>query len=140
MDLLMKKLILLRNGHIRIFRCKARNFSTQPRKLHQHYAVQIRRCNERFLNLNYITTFDVIRRFFCNTKANFNASNGEPLPDAVRAFQEYLRGELNSAKLKLERVKKWAIEKDEYVKLHIEDINGSEIKFVLDRVIFANLK
>ena len=139
----MDLLKIFRN--IRIFRCKTRSFSTRPQKSHQNYAIQDRRgvnfcCNEQLLNLNSITTFDVIRRFFCNTKENFNASNGEPLPDAVRTFQEYLRGELNSAKLKLERVKKWAIEKDEYVKLHIEDINGSEIKFVLDRVIFANLK
>ena len=89
MDLLMKELILLRNGHIRIFRCKTRSLSTRPRKLHQNYTVEIRReeisrCNKRFLNLNCIATFDVIRRFLCNAKTNFNAPNGEPLTASRR--------------------------------------------------------
>ena len=144
MDLLKKELILLRNGHIRIFRCKARNLSTRPRKLHQNYAVQDQRkvsfyCNERFRNLNCINTFDVIRRFLCNTKTNFDASNGEPLPCAVRTFQECLRDEMNLVKLKLEQVKKWAIEKDGCLRLRIEDINGNRIKFVLNQVILQIL-
>ena len=143
MDLLKKELILLRNGYIRIFRCKTRSFST--RKLLQNYTVQDRRgvnfCrNEQLLNLKYITTFDVIRRFLCNTKTNFDASNDESLPGAVKTFQEYLQRELDAMKLRLEQVKKWAIEKDGYVRLRIEDIDGDKIKFVLDRVIFANLK
>ena len=141
MDLLKKELIFLRNGHIRIFRCKTRSLSTRP----PNYAVQIRRgvnfcCNEQLLNFNYKITFDVIRRFLCNTKTNFNASNDEPLTDAVNTFQKYLRSELDATKLRLEQVKKWAIEKDGYVRLRIEDIDGDKIKFVLDRVIFANLK
>ena len=146
MDLLMKELILLRNGQIRIFRCKARSFSTQSRKLDQNYTVkiwreEICRCNKRFRNFNCITTFDVIRRFICNTEAtNFDASNGEPLPGAVKTFQEYLRSELDAAKIKHEQLKKWAIEKDEYVKLRIENINGSQINFVLTRVIFEDYK
>ena len=141
MDLL--KLFLFRNRHIRIFRCKTRLLSTRPRKLYQNYAVQDRRgvnfyCNKRFLNLNYITAFDVIRRFLCNTKTNVNASNGEPLPGAVKIFQEYLQDELDAVKLRQEQVKKWAIKKDGYVKLRIEDINANEIKFVLNQVIFEN--
>ena len=111
MDLLKKELILLRNGYIRIFRCKTRSFST--RKLLQNYTVQDRRgvnfCrNEQLLNLKYITTFDVIRRFLCNTKTNFDASNDESLPGAVKTFQEYLQRELDAMKLRLEQVKKWA--------------------------------
>ena len=137
MDLLKKELIFLRNGHI----CKTRSLSTRP----LNYAVQSRRgvnfcCNEQLLNFNYKITFDVIRRFLCNTKTNFNASNDEPLTDAVNTFQKYLRSELDATKLRLEQVKKWAIEKDGYVRLRIEDIDGDKIKFVLDRVIFANLK
>ena len=137
MDLLKKELILLRNGYIRIFRCKTRSLSTRP----PNYAVQIRRgvnfcCNEQLLNFNYKITFDVIRRFLCNTKTNFNVSKGELLPGAVKIFQEYLQRELDAMKLRLEQVKKWAIEKDGYVKLFIEDINGNQIKFVLNRVIF----
>ena len=143
MDLLMKEVILLRSGHIRIFRCKARSISTRPRKLRQNYAIRNRRgvnfcCNERFLNLNYKITFGVIRRFLCNTETNFNASNGEPLPGAVKTFQEYLRGEMSAVKQKLGQVKKWAIEKDGYVRLRIEDIYGDKIKFVLNQVIFEN--
>ena len=145
MDLVKKELILLRSRHIRIFWCKANNLLTGPRKLHQNYTVKIRRreiscINERLLNLNCITTLDVIRHFICNTEANFDASNGEPLPGAVKAFREYLQGELDAAKKNLEQVKKWAIKKDGYVKLRIEDINGSQINFVLTRVIFENFK
>ena len=142
MDLLKKELILLRSGHIRIFRCKANNLSTRPRKLHQNYIVQdrrkeISRCNERFLNLSYFTTFDVIRRFLCNAKTNLNASNGEPL---VKTFEEYLQGELDAVEKNLKQVKKWAIGKDGYVKLRIGKINGNIINFVLTRVIFENFK
>ena len=145
MNLLKKELISLRNSNIRIFRCNSRILHTLPRKLHQNYTVQSRRgvhfcCNERLLHLNCRTTFDVIRHFLCNTKTNFNAPNGEPLPDAVKTFQEYLRGELDAVKLRFEQVKRWAIEKDGYVKLRVDDICGSQIKFVLDRVIFENFK
>ena len=141
MDLLKKELIFLRNGHIRIFRCKTRSLSTRP----LNYAVQSRRgvnfcCNEQLLSFNYKISFDVIRCFLCNTKANFNVSKGELLPGAVKTFQEYLRSELDAAKLKLEQVKKWAIEKDGYVKLRIKDIDGDQIKFVLNRVIFENFQ
>ena len=140
MDLLKKEFILVWNGYLRIFRCNARSLSTRPRELHQNYTVQIRReqisrCNERFLNLNSITTFDVIRRFLCNTKTNFNASNDEPSHVAVKIFQEYLRSELDVVKLKLEQIRNHAVEKDGYVKLHIELISGNTIKFWLKHVI-----
>ena len=139
----MDLLKIFRN--IRIFRCKTRSLSTRPRKFYQNYSIQDRRgvhfcCNERLLNFNYIATFDFIRRFICNTKTNLNAPNGEPLPGAVKTFQEYLRSELDAAKLKLEQIKKWAIEKDGYVKLRIKDIDGDQIKFVLNRVIFEYFK
>ena len=139
----MDLLKIFRN--IRIFRCKTRSLSTRPIKLHQNYAIKDRRgvhfcCNERFLNLNCITTFDVIRRFLCNTKTNLNAPNGKPLPGAVKTFQKYLQSELYALKKNLGQVKKWAIEKDGYVKLRIEDIKGEKIKFVLTRVIFENFK
>ena len=134
----MDLLKIFRN--FRIFRCKTRSLSTRPQKFYQNYSIQDRRevnfcCNERILNLNYITAFDVIRRFLCNTKTNFNYSNGEPLPGSVKTFQKYLQGELEAVKKNLEQVKKWAIEKDGYVKLRIKDIDGDQIKFVLNQVI-----
>ena len=136
MDLLKKEFILLWGGYLRIFRCNARSLSTRP----PNYAVQSRRgvnfcCNEQLLNFNYKITFDVIRRFLCNTKTNFNASIDEPSHVAVKTFQEYLRSELDVVKLKLEQIRNHAVEKDGYVKLHIELISGNTIKFWLKHVI-----
>ena len=135
----MKEFVLLRNGHIRIriFRCKARSFSTRPLKLRLNNVFQIRSapifyCNERFLNLKY--TFRVTRSFLCTTQTNFGASNGEPLPEAVKNFQDYLQNAKDAVKLKLQQTRNRAIEKDGYIKLRIEEISGNEIHFCLNRV------
>ena len=60
----------------------------------------------------------------------------EPIPGEVQVFQKYLKGELDATKQKLDQAKNWAIEKDGYIKLCIEDINCNQVKFDLKKVIY----
>ena len=131
MVLTIDNFILLRYGRRRIFHFKERSLSTCPLKLFHKGAIF---CNGRVLNLDFYNSGGITRRFLYNTQINLDSSNVEPISAEVQAFQEYLKCELDAMKQKLERTKKWAIEKDGYMKLRIDDINGSQIRFPLKDV------
>ena len=145
MVLKTNKFILRRCGRLRIFHCKVRSLST-PLKYHPNSAFQFHRgevlYNRCVINVNYKTTkfSEILRRFLCvhaqpTTQISLDASNAEPIPGEVQVFQKYLKGELDATKQKLDQTKNWAIEKDGYIKLRIEDISGNRIKFDLKKVI-----
>ena len=131
-------------GRLRIFHCKARNLSIRSLKLYPNSAAtHFHRgdifCNRWTVKLNYKSNnIDILRRFLSNTQTNIDVSNAEaePIPGEVQAFKKYLKGELDVTKQKLDQTKNWAIEKDGYIKLRIEDINGNTIKFDLKKVIY----
>ena len=144
MVFIMRKFIMRRYGRLRIFHCKVRSLSTSSLKYHPSCAIHFHRgeilCNRWVINVNYKTTNgDILRRFLCAhaqpTQISLDAANEEPIPGEVQVFQKYLKGELNATKQKLDQTKNWAIEKDGYIKLPIEDIDGSKIKFDLKKVI-----
>ena len=140
----MRKFILRRCGRLRIFHCKVRSLSTQSLKHPPNCAFQFHRgevlCNRCFINVNYKTTNgDILRRFLCAhaqpTQINLDVPNAESIPGEVQVFQKYLKGELDATKQNLDQAKNWAIEKDGYIKLRIDDISGNKIRFDLRKVI-----
>ena len=144
MVFLMRKFILRRCGRLRIFHCKVRSLST-PLKYNPNSAFQFHRgevlYNRCVINVNYKTTkfSEILRRFLCvhaqPTQISLDAPNEEPIPGEVQVFQNYLKGEFDATKQKLDQTKNWAIEKDGYIKFRIGDINGSKIGFDLKKVI-----
>ena len=130
-----------RYGRLRIFHCKVRSLSISSlpnSAIHFHRGEIL--CNRWVINVNYKTSNgEILRRFLCahaqSTQINLDAPNAEPIPGEVQVFQKYLKGELDVTKQNLDQTKNWAIEKDGYIKLRIEDINGSQIKFDLKKVI-----
>ena len=140
MVFIMRKFIMRRYGRLRIFHCKVRSLSISSLPnctIHFHRGEVL--CNRCVINVNYKTTNgDILRRFLCShaqpIQINLDASNAEPIPGEVQAFQKYLKGELDATKLKLDQTKNWAIKKDGYIKLRIGDINGSKIRFDLKKV------
>ena len=137
MVLTINNFILLRYGRLRIFHFKVRSLSTRPLKLFHNGAIL---CDGRVVNLDFYNSGGITRRFLYSTQINLDASNAEPVSAEVHVFQEYLKFELDAIKQKLDQTKKWAIEKDGYMKLCIDDISGSRIGFQLKDVKFSKNK
>ena len=83
---------------------------------------------------NYAIAIQIQRGVFGEAPHfNYNPMFDRPATDAnnaeVGAFQEYLRHELEAVRFKLGQAKNEAIETNGYIRLHIEEINGSQIKF-----------
>ena len=136
---MMKKFILRRYGRLRIFHCKTRSLSTPLPNCATHFHRGDVLCNRWVINANCKTiNGDILRRFLCAhaqpTQINLDVPNAESIPGEVQVFQNYLKGELDATQ-KLDQTKNWAIEKYGYIKLRIDDISGSHIKFDLKKVI-----
>ena len=84
--------------------------------------------------MDFYNSGGITRRFLYNTQINLDSSNVEPISAEVQAFQEYLKFELDAMKQKLDQTKNHAIEKDGYMKLRIDELNGSQIRFPLKDV------
>ena len=137
---MMKKFILHRYGRLRIFHCKTRSLSTPLPNCAIHFHRGEVLCNRWVINANYKTTNgEILQRFLCThaqtTQISLDAPNAEPIPGEVQVFQNYLKGELDTTKLKFDQTKNRAIEKDGYIKLRIDDISGNIIRFDLKKVI-----
>ena len=137
---MMKKFILRRYGRLRIFHCKTRSLSTPLPNCAIHFHRGEVLCNRWVINANYKTTNgDILRCFLCAhaqpIQISLDAPNAERIPCEVQVFQKYLKGEFDATKQKLDQTRNWAIEKDGYIKLRIEDISGNKIKFDLKKVI-----
>ena len=140
MVFIMRKFIIRRYGRLRIFRCKVQSLSTPLPNCAIHFHRGEVLCNRCVITANYKTTNgDILRRFLCAhaqpIQINLDAPNAEPIPGEVKVFQKYLKGELDATKQNLDQTKNHAIEKDGYIKLCIEDINGNTIQFDLTKVI-----
>ena len=88
----------------------------------------------RWLRPSYAIAIQIQRGVFGKARhLNYNPMFDRPTIDAnnaeVVAFQEYLRHELEAVRFKLGQAKNEAIETNGYIRLHIEEINGSQIKF-----------